>query len=227
MRPVGPHEAPETLPLQGATQVPSFGGKAGQHLLENRLVDDDGVLAGTGGGIVERLALDDLMDGIGKIRGLVDDADRIAGPDTVRGGTARVGRLHHGGAARGDDEVHGLHQLRVVGIDGSADAARGPRGGPPASDLAHELADQRGSPFGGRVRGEDDRVPALEHGQAVAADRRRRIGHRRKRPHDADRLGELEEAPRRSSSIEPHRLHAWRSRSVPSVFLRCLRTLSS
>ncbi len=163
----------------------------GEHLVVDRVDQKDAVVGRAGGGHVERLRHADLLGGVVEVGGLVDGDHRIADADAQRRRAARISGVDHRPAAGGEDAVALLHQL--VGlverrrVDADDEVGRRAHGD---QRLAHLVADELVGELGARVRGDDDRVPALDRVDRLDHRRRLGVGGRRQRADHADRLGD-------------------------------------
>jgi len=201
-----PHPVLELFLFLAAAEVSALFPQLHHHPVENALLDQQGVVGAAGGGVVEGFADPDLLGRIGQIGILGHDDDGIAGPDAVGRLAAGIGGLDHHGAAGREHQIHLAHELLAQRNRGFLDILdQVDRGADPAQPLPHEPADHRAGSFGRRMRGEDDRVAALEDSRPVAGRRGRGIRHGGERPDDPYRLGVFCETPGLVPLDHPHR----------------------
>ena len=164
----------------------------------DRLVDDHRVLRRAEHPVVERLAGDDVADGLLHVGGPFDERGRVAGADAVGRLARAVRRAHEPHAARRQDHRHVavLHQLlrcpserhRRHPVDRAGWRAS------PAGRLVHHLGDARDALDRGRVRAQHDRAAGLDRNQDLVDRRRRGVGRRDDGGDDAERFRDLDDA---------------------------------
>ena len=159
------------------------------------VVDDAGLLGRADHRGVEGLRDQHVDDRHANVGAAVDVDGRVAGTDA----DARLARLVGGGdglgPAGGPDEVDArvveevLRDVeRGVGDHLKRVRAAGPRARPPPGGSRPRAAAHRAARADGP---EDDRVARLRRHDRLEEDRGGRVGDRREREHDADRLGHL------------------------------------
>ena len=168
------------------------------HLFGDRLVDDRGVFGGAEHAVVERLAGDDVVDGLLHVRRPLDERRRVARPDAIRRFARAVRRADQSHPARRENhrDVALLHQLlraferhRRHPVDATGRSAGAAR------RLVHHLRDARDALDGRRMRAEHDGAARLQRDQDFVDRRRGGVGRRHDRRDDAERLGDLDDAP--------------------------------
>ena len=175
-------------------------------LVVDELVGDDRLLRGADHAVVERLGVDDRVDGVHEVAARVEDRRRVARAHAERRRAGGVGRLHHAGAARREDDVRLLHEevrLREArGLDPADDVrGRARRDG----RVEDGLRGRDRAVLGARVGADDDAVARLEREERLedrggggvrggdhGADHADRLGHL----HDAGGLVLLHHAAR-------------------------------
>ncbi len=169
----------------------------GHHLVEDRLVDDAGLLGRADHRRVEGLRDQRVHDGTGDVGGPVHVHRRVAGADAEAGLAGGVGQLDDLGTSGGPDEVDVRVPEQVVrdivrGVrDDLQRPLRQPRGFPGGSEDLHR-PDRRAHRVGGRS--EEDGVARLRRDDGLEQHGRRRVRDRRDGEHHADRLGQVGDA---------------------------------
>ena len=141
--------------------------------------------------------MDDRVDGVDDVAARVEDRRGIARADAEGRSPRAVGRLHHAGTARREDDVHFLHEEVRLGerrlLDPGDDVLRSARldGG-----VKDDLRSRDRAVLGPRMGADDDAVARLEREERLEDRGRGRVGGRNHRADDADRLGELLDAHR-------------------------------
>jgi hypothetical protein len=134
-------------------------------VLDDRLVDNDGVLRRAEQTVVERLPRDDVADGLLHIRGPLDERGRVTGTDAVGGLARTVRRPHqpHASSCKNHRHIAVLHQfLRALEcdrrhpVDGARRTARAARG------LIHHLGDPGDASHRGGVWAQHHRTSSLD-----------------------------------------------------------------
>ena len=135
------------------------------------------------------------LGGLRQVIAPVQNHRRIAGAHAVGGGAGGVGRLHHGAAAGGDDQIAGLHERLGVGDGHLAEDLDQVRGG---AALDHGLPDQLhrvgGGPGGTGSGRDDDGVFALHRVHEVAKRGDIGVGGGGDAGDDAHGMGHLDDA---------------------------------
>ncbi len=194
-RAVDEHRGADLVLLLVIEDVAAALRELGLHLVVDRLVDDDRLLRRADHAVVERLRVDDGVDRGNDVAGLVEDRGRVAGADADGRGARAVGRLHHAGTARREDEVALLHdEIRLKERRGLGPADDVLRGAGLDGRVEDDLRGRDGAVLGARVRGEDDAVPGLEGHEGLEDRGRGRVRRRDHRAQNADRLGDLDDA---------------------------------
>ena len=167
----------------------------GLDLVIDGVDDGDGLLGSADHAVVERLGVDDGVDGELDVRGIVDDDRGVTGAN-AQGGLARgVGGLDHTRATGGENDVDVAHdhvgQLDGRLVDPADDALRSTG---LDSCVENELGGGDGALGGCRVRGDDDGVTGLQADERLEDGRGGRVGGRDDSANDTDRLGDLGDA---------------------------------
>jgi len=165
----------------------------------HRVVDavqyDGGLLGRADHAVVERLGVQDGVDGHLHVSGFVDNRGRVASADAQGRLAGGVRRLDHAGAAGGKDDVGFLHrhvgQLQRGNID-PRDDVFGRAGS--HSGFQHNLRGGDGGLLRARMGRDDDAVAGLEANQRLENGGRCGVGGRDDRRDNADRFCNLHHA---------------------------------
>ena len=164
-------------------------------ILVDGVEDGDGLLGSADHAVVERLGVDDGVDGELDVRGIVDDDRGVAGADAECGLTGGVSSLDHARATGCENDVDVAHdhvgQLDGRLVDPADDALRSTG---LDSCVENELGGGDGALGGCRVRGDDDGVTGLQADERLEDGRGGRVGGRDDSANDTDRLGDLGDA---------------------------------
>ena len=185
----------QLIPLE---EVAAAARKLRAHLVVNAVQHRHALLGGADHAVVKRLGMDDRADSQLDIRRLVDDDRGVARADAQRRFAGGIRRVHHTGAAGGEDDIRLVHQfarqLQTREFDAADDALRRAR-------LDRRLVDDaRGllrALLGTRVRADEDGVARLEAQQRLENRRGGRVRGRDDRRDKANRLRNLLDAERR------------------------------
>ena len=167
----------------------------GLNLVIDGVDDGHGLLGSADHAVVERLGVDDGVDGELDVRGIVDDDRGVAGADAECGLTGGVSSLDHARATGCENDVDVAHdhvgQLDGRLVDPADDALRSTG---LDSCVENELGGGDGALGGCRVRGDDDGVTGLQADERLEDGRGGRVGGRDDSANDTDRLGDLGDA---------------------------------
>ena len=210
-QPLRRHEHPaHGVDLGGRHEVAALGLELPFHLFGNRLVDDDRVFGRAEHAVVERLARDDVADGLADVRRALDVRRGVAWPDAVGGLACAVGRADQAHAARREDhgDVPMLHQL-LRALEGHG---RHPRHGAlgcagPSGRLLEHLGDASDAPHRRWMRAQHDRAPGLERDEDLVDRRRGGVGRRDDRGDDTKGLRNLDHPADLVAGDDTHGLH--------------------
>jgi hypothetical protein len=179
-------------------------------LIGNRRIDDDRIFGRAQHPVVERLAGDDVVDGLLHHCRPLDERRRIAGADAVRRLARTVGSANqtHAAGRQNHGDVALLHQfLRPLERHGRHPVDRtGRRAGAPRR-FFHHFGDSSDAPHRRRMRAEHDRASCFERDQNLVDRRRRGIGGRHDRGDDAERLRDFDDATVVVARNDADRLH--------------------
>ena len=165
-------------------------------VLDNRRIDNNRVLRGTEDAVIERLARDDVADGLRDIGRPFDIGGSVARSDAVGGLAGAVGRADesHPAGRENDGSLSRLHQLlSALERDGGHPVDRAIRCAGPAGGVVHDFSDPGNASDRRRVRTDDDRAARLDGNQDLVNRRGRWVRRRHDGADHAEWLRNLDD----------------------------------